>query len=132
MPRMSPAVARAVAVLLIARAAIVVQPCRCLQRCNVSIPRGSASHGALAGPPGAALPSLPSASCRARAALGIFASAALFSGRAADLQRGGGPHSRDCRMGIPASLAAIIQHAKQELLYGLWKPRDAGRSMGHS
>ena len=64
------------------------------------------------------------------AALGIFASAALLFWTCRQICEGGGI-GRIVRaiavVGLIASLAAIIQHAQnKELLYGLWKPRDAG------
>jgi O-antigen ligase len=64
------------------------------------------------------------------AALGIFASAALLFWTCRHICERGGT-GRIVRaiaiIGLAASLAAIIQHAEsKELIYGFWKPRDAG------
>jgi O-antigen ligase len=83
-------------------------------------------------PPGTAVSSLPITivprdTC---AALGIFASAALLFWTCRRICEAGGT-GRIVRaiaaIGIVASLAAIVQQAEsKELLYGFWRPIDAG------
>jgi O-antigen ligase len=83
-------------------------------------------------PPGTAVSSLPMTIVPRDtwAALGIFASAALLFWSCRRICEAGGT-GRIVRaiaaIGIVASLAAIIQHAEsKELLYGFWRPLDAG------
>jgi O-Antigen ligase len=83
-------------------------------------------------PPGTAISSLPITIVPRDtwAALGIFASAALVFWTCRRICEAGGT-GRIVRaiaaIGIVASLAAIAQHAEnQELLYGFWRPIDAG------
>jgi O-antigen ligase len=82
--------------------------------------------------PGTAVPSLPITILPSDtwAALGIFASAALLFWTCRRICEAGGT-GRIVRaiatIGILASLAAIIQRAEsKELLYGFWRPLDAG------
>jgi O-antigen ligase len=67
-------------------------------------------------------------------ALGIFAAAALLFWTCRQICEAGGGAGRIIRaaafIGLLASLAAIVLHGQRgpanELLYGIWRPRDAG------